>query len=62
MERECTHPGGVIRREFLQVGFSGFVGLGLAELLARSPRGTITLAMPRASITSVPAKTACPAE
>src|SRR5262245_24892395 len=34
MERECTHPGGVIRREFLQVGLSGFVGLGLSELLA----------------------------
>jgi hypothetical protein len=29
------HPYGVIRREFLQVGFSGFVGMGLPALLAR---------------------------
>src|SRR5690348_16839936 len=29
-----SHAAGVIRREFLQVGFSGFVGLGLTDLLA----------------------------
>jgi hypothetical protein len=29
-----SHPPGVLRREFLQVGFSGYLGLGLAELLA----------------------------
>ena len=28
------HPAGVVRREFLQVGFSGFLGMGLADLLA----------------------------
>src|SRR5262245_22625866 len=31
---EHWHPPGVIRREFLQVGFSGFLGLGSAQLLA----------------------------
>jgi hypothetical protein len=29
-----SHPPGVLRREFLQVGFSGYLRLGLAELLA----------------------------
>ncbi len=29
------HPFGVIRREFLQVGFSGFLGMGLPGILAR---------------------------
>ena len=35
------HPIGVLRREFLQVGFSGLLGLGLPELLgiAGSRRG-----------------------
>ena len=28
------HPYGVVRREFLQVGFSGFLGLGTAGLLS----------------------------
>src|SRR5436190_15647083 len=28
------HPYGIVRREFLQVGFSGFLGLGLPGLLA----------------------------
>ena len=28
------HPHGIVRREFLQVGFSGFLGLGLPGLLA----------------------------
>ncbi len=33
-----AHPTGILRREFLQVGFSGFLGLGLNGLLAgRSP-------------------------
>ena len=29
------HPHGIVRREFLQVGFSGFAGLSLPALLAR---------------------------
>src|SRR5271157_255973 len=29
-----SHPADMIRREFLQVGFCGFLGLGLADLLA----------------------------
>lgn len=29
------HAHGIVRREFLQVGFSGFVGLGLPALLAK---------------------------
>src|SRR4051794_28622475 len=28
------HPFGIVRREFLQVGFSGFLGMGLPGLLA----------------------------
>ena len=28
------HTTGIVRREFLQVGFSGFLGLGLPGLLA----------------------------
>ena len=32
------HPFGVVRREFLQVGFSGFLGLGLTGLLAGKAR------------------------
>ncbi|MHC5544362.1 hypothetical protein ACYOEI_39540, partial [Singulisphaera rosea] len=34
MMRTPTHPTGIIRREFLQVGFSGFFGMGLQGLLA----------------------------
>jgi hypothetical protein len=33
-----SHAAGVIRREFLQVGFSGFVGLGLTDMLAGRSR------------------------
>src|SRR4051794_23242811 len=33
------HPFGVIRREFLQVGFSGFLGMGLPGLLAGRASG-----------------------
>ena len=29
-----SHPADLIRREFLQVGFCGFLGFGLADLLA----------------------------
>ncbi len=29
------HRSGVIRREIIQVGFSGFLGLGMTGLLAR---------------------------
>jgi len=32
------HPFGIVRREFLQVGFSGFLGLGLTGLLAGKAR------------------------
>jgi len=34
MIRPFAHPTGIVRREFLQVGFSGFLGLGLNGLLA----------------------------
>jgi hypothetical protein len=37
-----SHPAGVIRREFLQVGFSGFLGIGLAELMAGRARAEST--------------------
>ena len=33
MQVTHVHATGVIRREFLQVGFSGLLGLGLTELL-----------------------------
>ena len=32
------HPIGVLRREFLQVGFSGLLGLGLSDLIAMRSR------------------------
>lgn len=38
------HEYGIVRREFLQVGFSGFLGLGLPGLLAHQAQG----AAPRA--------------
>ena len=34
MKPTHRHPAGIIRREFLQVGFSGFLGLGAPGLLA----------------------------
>src|SRR5262245_39989982 len=34
MQPTHRHPVGVLRREFLQVGFSGLLGLGLPEFLA----------------------------
>ena len=33
MQTTHRHPIGIVRREFLQVGFSGLLGLGLPELL-----------------------------
>jgi hypothetical protein len=39
MNRSHRHPYGVVRREFLQVGFSGFLGLGLPALLQGRARG-----------------------
>jgi hypothetical protein len=33
------HDSGMVRREFLQVGFSGFLGLGLPGLMAARARG-----------------------
>src|SRR3982750_3071529 len=38
MDTTHRHPYGVIRREFLQVGFSGFLGLGWPGLLAGRAR------------------------
>jgi hypothetical protein len=38
MPSDHRHPYGVIRREFLQVGFSGLLGLGAAGLLAGRAR------------------------
>ena len=35
------HDAGVVRREFLQIGFSGFLGASLAGLLAARARGSI---------------------
>ncbi|MDR3639240.1 MAG: DUF1501 domain-containing protein [Isosphaeraceae bacterium] len=40
------HPHGIVRREFLQVGFSGFLGLGLPQLLAQ--RAQAAKSAPRA--------------
>jgi hypothetical protein len=34
VQTDHRHPYGIVRREFLQVGFSGFVGLGLSHWLA----------------------------
>ena len=38
MEFDHGHTYGVVRREFLQVGFSAFLGLGAAALLAGRAR------------------------
>ncbi len=38
MTADHRHPYGVVRREFLQVGFSGFLGLGLPSLLGGRAR------------------------
>jgi Protein of unknown function (DUF1501) len=37
-----THKSGVVRREFLQVGFSGFLGLGLSRLAHAQAGAPIT--------------------
>jgi hypothetical protein len=42
------HETGVVRREFLQVGFSGFLGLGLSNLLAGQASAKSRSAVPRA--------------
>src|SRR6476661_4854164 len=48
MAAHHRHAHGIVRREFLQVGFSGFLGLGLPGLLAaRASAGPGSLA-PRA--------------
>jgi hypothetical protein len=39
MSSSHRHPAGIVRREFIQVGFSGLVGLGLSDLLATRSRG-----------------------
>ena len=41
------HPVGILRREFLQVGFSGLLGMGLPDLLAL--RGRAAAASPGGS-------------
>jgi hypothetical protein len=38
MKLTHRHPTGVVRREFLQVGFSGFLGLEMADLMAGRAR------------------------
>ncbi|SIO65937.1 Protein of unknown function [Singulisphaera sp. GP187] len=44
------HGSGILRREFLQVGFSGLLGLSLPELLSRQARAAASLKVaPRAS-------------
>jgi uncharacterized protein (DUF1501 family) len=42
------HPYGVLRREFLQVGFSGFLGFGLPGLLGKAAQAEQALPPPRA--------------
>ena len=42
-----THPFGIVRREFLQIGFSGFLGLGLADVLAGKARAEVGGPAPR---------------
>ena len=38
METSHRHSVGFVRREFIQVGFSGLLGFGLPELLAARAR------------------------
>jgi len=38
METSHRHSAGIVRREFIQVGFSGLVGLGLSDVLAARSR------------------------
>jgi hypothetical protein len=38
MQMTHPHPAGVIRREFLQVGFSGFLGVGMVDVLTGRAR------------------------
>ena len=38
MEKSHRHSVGFIRREFIQVGFSGLLGMGLTDLLWRRAR------------------------
>ncbi len=42
------HAQGIVRREFLQVGFSGFLGLGLPGLLAARASAGVNSPSPRA--------------
>jgi len=48
MPMSHRHPFGVVRREFLQVGFSGLLGLGLPALLASRAGAATGAASPRA--------------
>ena len=47
MSPSHRHCLGIARREFLQVGFSGFLGLGLPGLLAARARGAAAPGMRR---------------
>ena len=38
MESSHRHSAGFVRREFIQVGFSGLLGLGLSDLMAARTR------------------------
>src|SRR5947209_3342694 len=42
MQSTHRHPVGILRREFLQVGFSGLLGFGLPEFLSRRVRAEAT--------------------
>jgi hypothetical protein len=46
MPLDHEHAVGMVRREFLQVGFSGLLGLGLPSLLAS--RASASGVVPRA--------------
>src|SRR3982750_2008555 len=48
MAETHRHAHGIVRREFLQVGFSGFLGLGLPGLLAARAAAGAGSAAPRA--------------
>src|SRR5580704_7712795 len=43
METSHRHSVGVVRREFIQVGFSGLLGLGLPDFLAARARAASRL-------------------
>ena len=42
MERPHRHSIGFVRREFIQIGFSGLLGVGLSDLLASRARAGVS--------------------